>query len=183
MRNTGFKRLTYKEALEKRKNSSFYKKSRKPLRVVGKSTMSELKNEAQGLLREIVILRDKGCFLRAYKSKIEPRYRECGGFTKAGKLILQAEHLESRAKAISFTDERLVVCICKRHHLFYKPQFTKEYNDLAREYIGKENAKVWDYVSNYRSAFKIDLKLEILRLKQILKKLQEEKLSTEKDIF
>jgi len=145
------------------------------LNILGQSTSSELKREIQATLREIVILRDGGCFLRKFQGKITPQYRNCGGFRKDGNLILQAEHLHTRAKAISFSDSRLVVCVCQRHHIYYKPQFSDEYNKLAKEFIGKERSNLWDKVSEDRLSHKIDLKLELIALKQELKKLQENK--------
>ena len=148
---------------------------RTKLRVKGTSTTAQLKDDIQATLREIVILRDGGCWLRNYKERVTPQYRECGGWRKDGGLILQAEHLHSRSNANSFSDSRLVVCCCQRHHIYYKPQFSDEYNALAREFIGEENARLWDRVRDDRSPHKQDLQLELLVLKQELKKLQESK--------
>ncbi len=147
-----------------------YLKRKTPLRLVGRSTTSELKVEIQATLRALVIARDGGCFLRHYENEIEPKYRECGGFTKTGNLILQAEHLHSRSNANSFSDSRLVVCVCSRHHIFYKPQYSDEYNILAKDFIGPERAKLWEAVRADRSPHKVDLKLELLALKQELAK-------------
>ena len=146
---------------------------RTKLRIKGTSTTAQLKDEIQSTLREIVILRDGGCWLRNYKDEITPQYKECGGWRKDGGLILQAEHLNSRSNANSFSDSRLVVCCCKRHHIYYKPQFSDEYNHFARKFIGEENAKLWDRVREDRSPHKQDLKLELLALRQELKKLKE----------
>ena len=152
------------------KRSGFLKRYT-PLRSKSKSTSALMKDEIQAVLRQIVILRDGGCFLRHYKNKINPQYRECGGYTNAGDLILQAEHLHTRGNAASFSDSRLVVCCCKRHHIFYKPQHSAEYNELARDFIGPDNAKLWDRVKNDYSAHKVDLALELVALKQQLRKL------------
>ncbi len=141
-------------------------KRKTKLRVVGHSTTTELKNEIQAMLRKIVIKRDGGCFLRHYKGKIQPQYMNCGGYRNDGELILQAEHLHSRSNANSFSDSRLVVCCCQRHHIYYKPQYSDEYNSLAREFIGEERSKLWDSVKADRSPHKVDLKLELLALKQ-----------------
>lgn len=142
---------------------------RTKLRVVGHSTTAELKKEIQALLRQIVIKRDGGCFLRGYAHRIAPQYMACGPYRNDGKLVLQAEHLHSRSNANSFSDSRLVVCVCMRHHIFYKPQHSAEYNELAREYIGPQTAALWDRVRDDRSAWKVDLKLEKLVLEQELK--------------
>ena len=50
----------------------------------------------QALLRAIVIITDGGCVLRFYTEA-----GACGGYTNAGDLILQAEHLVTRANSIS----------------------------------------------------------------------------------
>lgn len=140
------------------------------LRVKGHSTTTEQKDEVQALVRSIVIERDGGCFLRNYRERITPQYRECGSrATKDGHMILQAEHLHTRGNASSFSDTRLIVCVCERHHIYYKPQHSAEYNELARDYIGEENTKLWDRVKNDRLSHKVDLKLEIVALKQELK--------------
>ena len=153
------------------KRTGFKLKPRKPLkrtriRVAGKSTTSELKAEIQALLRQIVILRDGGCWLRH-----SPESGACGGYRKDGELILQAEHLHTRANASSFSDSRLVVCICQRHHIYWKPQHSARYNALAEDYIGKKRAELWKRVREDYSPHKVDLKLALLALKQELKKL------------
>lgn len=145
---------------------------RSALRQISKSPTALMKTEIQATLREIVIIRDGGCFLRHYKDQVNPQYRECGGYRKDGKLILQAEHLHTRSNASSFSDPRLVVCVCQRHHIYYKPQHSAEYNKLAREYIGPKNAQLWDRVIEDRfRAHKVDLALELVALRQELKKL------------
>jgi len=132
-------------------------------------TTSDLKKEIQRLLREIVIIRDGGCFLRHYRDRINPQYLNCGPLKKNGELILQAEHLHSRTHAISFADHRLVVCCCQRHHFYYKPQHSAEYNELAREFIGKKRAELWDFVKDYHRPHKADWGLEIVALREELR--------------
>lgn len=144
------------------------------LRVKGHSTTTEQKDEIQATLREYVILRDGGCFLRHFTKRIQPKYQKCGGFRKKDdQLILQAEHLHSRSNAISFADHRLVVCICRNHHIFYKKQYQTEYDKFAREFIGPTNSKIWDWVLTDRSPYKKNWKLELELLKQELKNLKE----------
>lgn len=139
------------------------KKSREPSAV--------LKDEIQAILRKIVIARDGGCFLRNYKKEITPQYQKCGGYRKSdGKIILQAEHLHTRSRAVSFSDPRLVVCICQRHHIYYKPQHPDEYYRLAKKYIGEERTKLLERVQADKGTHKVDLKLELLALKQIYEK-------------
>jgi hypothetical protein len=150
-----------------------HQKPRKPLRrtklrLVGHSTTSELKTEIQAVLRQIGIIRDGGCFLRNFTSEITPQYQKCGGFTKAGDLILQFEHLHSRSNAISFSDSRLGVCICLRHHLYYKKQYPAEYEQFARRFIGEQRSALLDRVRADHRPYKVDLKLELLALRQEL---------------
>jgi hypothetical protein len=57
------------------------------IRVVGHSERTEVLQNIQDLLRALAISRDKGCVLRDY-----PEAGACGGYTKAGELILQAPH-------------------------------------------------------------------------------------------
>lgn len=179
MKKSSFKRPTYQEALEKAciKASKALATSKTPLRrtklrIAGHSTTKELRDEIQAVLRQIVIIKDGGCFLRNYTDRITPQYRNCGGYRKDGELILQAEHLHSRSNANSFSDPRLIVCCCQRHHIYYKAQHSAEYNELAREYIGQERAKLWDRVKNDHKPYKVDLKLELLALKQQLNALR-----------
>jgi len=160
LKRTGFKRKPISEQKP-------MKRSR--IRLAGKSDTATLKKEIQALLRQIVIKRDGGCFLRNYKSKITPQYVNCGGYRNDGELILQAEHLHTRGNASSFSDTRLVVCVCQRHHIYYKPQHSAEYNELAREFIGKKNAQLWDRVKEDRMAHKVDLRLEKLALEKELR--------------
>ena len=136
------------------------------MRKVAISDTNTIKAKIQATLREIVIIRDKGCILR--KSPIAGK---CGGFRKDGELILQAEHLNSRIHSISFADPRLVVCLCQRHHIFWKPQEPALYNDLVRKIIGEQRCNLWDRVKEDRGAYKMDWKMELLALKQELKKL------------
>ena len=62
-------------------------------------------------MREIVIKRDGGCILRDIQG-----VSQCNGYRKDGKLILQADHLITRANSATYADTRLIVCVCKGHH-------------------------------------------------------------------
>ena len=146
-------------------------KSSGKLRKVGKSPTTLIKAEIQRLLREIVMKRDGGCFLRHYRDKIEHQYLNCGPTKLNGELVLQAEHLHSRTNAISFSDSRLVVCCCQRHHFYYKKQYPAQYEQFARDFIGKQRAELLDRVRTYHRPVKVDLKLEKLALEQELEKL------------
>ena len=143
-----------------------YLKRKTKIRVVGVSDTAELKREIQAILREIVIKRDKGCIMRFY-----PHTGACGAYTKAGNLILQAEHLNTRARMASFADTRLIICLCQRHHIYWKPQHADEYFKIVKEHIGKERAELLEKVQQDYKAHKIDLKLELLGLKKELSNL------------
>jgi hypothetical protein len=87
------------------------------------------------------IQRDRGCIFRHY-----PEAGACGGYRKDGALILQADHLNTRARNISYGDVRLAVCACQRHHIFWKPQHPDQYMRIAREHIGPERSALLDRV-------------------------------------
>ena len=143
---------------------------RSKLRVAGISDSAELKRQIQAELRAIVIQRDGGCFLRHYSTS-----GMCGSRqTKDGHLILQAEHLHTRERAISYADSRLVVCICERHHIFWKPQHSAEYNEFARDFIGPERSALWDRVKADHRPYPMhasDWKITLIGLQQEKKNL------------
>ena len=143
---------------------------RKPHKLAFKhsSPSNDIKDEIQGLLRSIAIIRDGGCVLRDY-----PQTGKCGGYTKDGNLILQYDHLNSRTHSISFADERLGVLVCKRHHIFYKPQYPFEYERCVIDAIGKERADLLYKVRQDRRAYKMDWKLELLRLRQLFREISD----------
>ena len=138
------------------------------LRQKSTHTASEAKDEIQGLLRQIVIERDGGCVLRHYREA-----GACGGYTKAGDLILQFDHLNSRVHSSSFGDERLGVCVCKRHHIFWKKQYPAKYEELVRRHIGKARCDLLDRVrEDNHKPYKADWKLVKLGLERTLKNLK-----------
>ena len=138
---------------------------RSPLRIKGISETAILKEEIQAVLREICIIRDKGCILRNY-----PEAGQCGGYRGDGELILQYDHINSRSYSVSYGDSRLGVCVCKRHHIFWKRQHPAEYEKLVRKNIGEDRYKLLERVREDRGGHKIDWKLTLLGLKQELKK-------------
>lgn len=157
------------------KRSTFKKKAYNPLKrtklsTVGHSPTSELKRKIQAVLRQIVVLRDGGCIMRHYRNEISSEYQDCGGFSNTGKLVLQAEHLHTRSSARAFSDTRLIICLCKRHHGNYKPEHTGEYYSIVRKHIGKERSDLLTEVQNDTKPHKVDLNKELLRLKEELKK-------------
>lgn len=144
------------------KRSPFKKKLTKPmkrtkLRVAGHSTTSEDKQEIQRLVREIVMLRDKGCILR--------KLRNCGGDIDA-EAVLQADHLITRSNSATYADTRLIVCVCRNCH-GWKRYWEQEYNALVKTIISKERIKLWERCEADRKqhkTYKVDWKMEILAL-------------------
>lgn len=154
------------------KRAYFKTKPRKPLKrtrlhLKGHSTTTQIKDQIQAILREIVIKRDGGCILREY-----PETGECGGYTKEGKLILQAEHLHTRGNSASFACLDLVVCLCKRHHIYWKLQHSSEYYEIVKKQIGKERSALLKAVQEDRKAHKIDWNLQLCGLQMLLKDYQ-----------
>ena len=146
------------------KRSYFKPKPRKPLkrtrlRMRGVSDSSVLKEKIQSALRNVVMKRDGGCILR--------NYPETGKCDK----VLQAEHLNSRSRMVSFADSRLAVCLCRYHHIFWKPTHSLRYWQIIEEEIG---AKRWDLLQKVLRDYKthkVDLKLELLGLEKELRSL------------
>jgi hypothetical protein len=81
-----------------------------PLAKKGKSDVALIKDDIQAYCRDIVILRDGGCIFRNEPGHV------CSGFAKDGHLILQADHLITRANSATYADTRLIVCVCKGIH-------------------------------------------------------------------
>lgn len=140
------------------------------LRVEGKSTAAELKREIQRVARDIVIKRDGGCILRNITFFNGP---QCGGYTKDGALILQADHLVSRSNSATYADTRLIVCVCKSHHGWKSVGSNlrkKLYDDLVRSILPKDRVELWDRCEedSWRPT-KMDWKMELAALQQQLK--------------
>lgn len=129
------------------------------LRVAGKSEVSETKRNIQALLREIVIRRDGGCILRAINAydfleggrigiaRRIPSLPPCNGYDKNGELILQGDHLITRANSATYADPRLVVCVCKGHHGWKSVGSNarkKQYDEIVRTLLPKDRVALWD---------------------------------------
>ncbi len=118
-------------------NKQFMKRSwlkrKSPLKQKSENPTAECKERIQALLRAIAIIRDGGCVLRFYSQA-----GACGGYRNDGTLILQAEHLNTRERNISYGDMRNIVCLCQRHHGYFKPQHGALYWSLIRRHIGEQ---------------------------------------------
>lgn len=141
---------------------------RSKLRQKGRSESSQAKERIQVLLRAIGLVRDGGCIFRHY-----PETGDCGGYRKDGELILQFDHLNSRVHAVSFSDSRLGVIACLRHHFYYKKQYPFEYERCAIDNIGEKRAQILFLARHDRSPHKNDLKLAEIALTAELTRLQE----------
>ena len=119
----------------------------KPLNKKGKSEVSKCKVRIQSLLRQIAIKKDGGCVMRHY-----PEAGQCGGFKKDGDLILQAEHLNTRERNISYGDMRNIVLLCKYHHFYWKPKHSRLYWELIRKVIGEER---WEWLKRVEADKKL----------------------------
>ena len=110
-----------------------------PLRTKGKSEVAQCKDRIQALLRANAIKKYGTCVLVKY-----PEAGECGGLgSKSGKLILQAEHLNTRQRNISYGDMRNIVLLCLHHHGFWKEQHSRLYWELIEKIIGP---KRWEWL-------------------------------------
>ena len=76
---------------------------------------------------------DKGRWLRPALLYGSWRMRR---ITNAGDLILQAEH--HTANSISFGDLRNIACLCRDHHLKFKPQHGRVYWECIERYVTPE---------------------------------------------
>lgn len=114
------------------------------LKKEGKSEVALAKKRIQKLLRELAIRRDGGCVLRRYVHRLPPQYQRCDE-------ILQAEHLNTRGSSGSFGDMRNIVCLCRRHHIHFKPQHSQLYWEIIEEHLGEER---WAYFKRVRDDYK-----------------------------
>lgn len=134
-----------------------------------KSPVTQCKDRIQSVLREIAI--------KTYGKCVLSKYREtgvCGPRRKDGQIIVQAEHLVSRARSVSYADMRNIVLLCKRHHGYWKTQNSRRYWEIIEEIIGPERWKWIKKVEADQRGYNFQLydweKLEI-GLRDELKKL------------
>lgn len=127
---------------------------------------TKIKNRIQALLRQIALIRDGGCVL-------ENVVGHCNGLKGDGSLVLQYDHLNSRAFNVSFADIRLGVILCKGHHAWkhFSDSNKKLYDRLVREIIGSERTQLWDLVEEDRKPYHMSLwewtKVEISLIKDL----------------
>lgn len=141
------------------------------LKMRGTSDTSVLKEKIQDKVRDIVILRDGGCVLRNPYIIQQDLFNipPCNGYRKDGELILQADHLITRANSATFAETRLIVCVCKGHH-GWKKWHEEEYNAVLRGILPQERVDLWDRCKadrwKPRKAGVYDWKLSLVALEQ-----------------
>lgn len=116
---------------------------RSPLRKKSKSEVAQAKDRIQALLRKLAIKRDGGCVLRHYREMLPHQYLNCNE-------TLQAEHLNTRGSSGSFGDMRNIVCLCERHHIFFKPQHSQLYWEIIEKHLGSDG---WAYYKKIRDDY------------------------------
>jgi hypothetical protein len=119
---------------------------RSPIRNKSKSSSAQTKRRIQALLRQIAIRRDGGCVLRGFAEA-----GICGPRKSDGELILQAEHLISRARSFSFGDMRNIGCVCRYHHFYFKQRNGRLYWEMIEKIIGPER---WAWIKRAKADHK-----------------------------
>jgi hypothetical protein len=110
-----------------------WRPKRTPLRQKGTSPTAEAKENIQALLRDIVILRDGGCILR--------NIRHCSD------LVLQCDHLITRANSATYADSRLCVCVCRSCHGWKSMGSNRnkqQYDAIVRTLLPPDRVELWD---------------------------------------
>jgi hypothetical protein len=102
---------------------------RTPLRKFSNSSVSKTKLRIQKLLTANVRVRDGGCIMRSY-----PETGRCSGYTAA-------DHIISRVYSATYGDLRNVICLCQRHHIYWKPSNPVLYWEVVKRYIGDARAR------------------------------------------
>lgn len=194
MKQTGFRRKTWQEMLAEKQNKipkSVFQKGysgeisevvyykdmrtgktsgmkRSRLKKESDSPTAVIKRDIQARLRDGAILRDGGCVLRHF-----PEAGECFDRRKDGELILQAEHLITRANSATYADLRNIVCLCRGHHLKFKKQHSYLYWKLIERQIGPDRWKWFKLAeADKRKINKPDWKLSLLAIEQDIKNLK-----------
>ena len=121
------------------------------------SPTAKCKERIQALCRAIGIKRDGGCILNPYQG--QDGIPQCNGYRKDGELILQYDHLNSRAHNVSYADTRLGVILCKGHHGWksFTDNNKKKYDILVRTIIGPDRTALWDKVEKDTKTYPMGL--------------------------
>jgi hypothetical protein len=145
------------------------------LKARASNETNDVKDRIQTLVREIVIKRDRTCILSDYGLFSGSGVPNCNGYAKDGHLILQADHLVTRANSATYADTRLIVCVCKGHH-GWKKWNEARYNEIVRQLLPADRVALWDraHEARYKPTrmFTSDWMKEEVALKQELRKYQ-----------
>ena len=129
-----------------------------------------VKDDIQEFARQIVIKRDGGCILRNFVDIYG--LKRCGGYRKDGQPILQADHLITRGNSATYSDTRLIVCICRDHHK-WKVHNKEHYDDILRQILPTARVALWDKAKldswKPHRNYTYDWKLELAALKTELR--------------
>ncbi len=158
------------------KRSGFKWKARKPLkrtriRVKGDNSTALIKERIQETARLLVTYRDGGCVLRDIRHCGGSASVEDGEVISEPGVVIQADHLVTRANSASFADIRVIVCLCKNCH-GWKHYHEKEYEALVKTVLSKETITLWDRVEADRQAhrtYKMDWNMQLCGLQMLLK--------------
>lgn len=137
MRRSGFNRKPGKPLKRTPLKRSSKPMRRSAIRVAGHSTVSDLKEEIQALLREICLLRDGKCVLYGIK---------CGHEVGMEGMVWQAEHLIERSNSATYADSRLVVLVERSCHFWkhLKKSNHDQYDEWAKSKMPPERVKLWE---------------------------------------
>lgn len=155
---------------------------RTPLKRQSDSPTAKIKREIQKTLREIKLKEQGDCWVKLlFNRRGEVNMDSDARFVIAEMgdcdEVKQYDHLESRARNISYANPKLGVLVCRRHHFWHgspRKEQRETYERLVRLFIGPERAKLWDKVKNDRKNYPMGIyewNREIMALKQELKKL------------
>ena len=121
------------------------------MRTTSKTESAQAKQRIQELLRKIGLQRQKGkCFFEG--KVVDYRVHQCSGWRADGELVMQYDHLNSRAYNVSYANPDCGVVICKGLHL-WKKYHKDTYDKAARKYIGKKRRELWDRVADDKKIY------------------------------
>lgn len=109
------------------------------MRSSSKTPTALAKKEIQRLVREIVMIRDEGCFLKGFRFQCNE--------------VLQADHLISRGKNIGFADTRLINCLCSAHHTAKTFDKSGDYEEELAARMDKERTILWQRTKKDRKPY------------------------------
>lgn len=118
------------------KRSGFLKR-KTTIKVRDHSDTNNTKDSIQALVRQIVIARDGGCIFRGL---IYRDFLQCG-------TVLQADHLITRANSATFSDTRLIVCLCRNHHAWKSlggNARKAEYDAIVKTLLPRDRVELWE---------------------------------------